>query len=38
MQMAFLEVLRDSLKSTKKINQIDIPQQRETLPPADDPW
>jgi len=38
MQMAFLEMLRDSLKSTKKINQIDIPQQQETLPPADDPW
>ncbi|BAZ31836.1 von Willebrand factor type A [Cylindrospermum sp. NIES-4074] len=36
MQMAFLEVLRDSLKSTRQINQINIPQQRENLPPAAD--
>jgi hypothetical protein len=36
MQMAFLEVLRDSLKSTRKINQINMPQQPEILPPSAD--
>jgi SPFH domain / Band 7 family len=34
MQMAFLEVLRDSIKSKREVNQINMPQQHELLPPS----